>query len=322
MNVIYRIHLLLSRFYKQFGLKDDSIIAKFTYLLFYFLINWIYSIELRIIILGKNLGISNPNFPSITISMTTFPSRIKYILPTLISLISQKNINVKVVLYLSKEEFSNDLKDVPKKIKMLERYGLSLKFVDLNLLPHNKYFHAGLIEPSDEIYTADDDIIYPSYLFRELYNEFNINQQYLIISRGHKVKYDRSGFVPYSEWDHDVVEVRTPSFELFPTSVGGQVIPLKLYGDKLFDNNRFMKLTPKSDDLWLYAMSIIYKIPIKTCDRKYSVLFNVIGSQKNSLANYNILDNGNDLQLSRLNKEYQLVEKLYLINKSSMTKSI
>lgn len=315
MDLIYRTHVLI---FKLLKLDAHSTLSRISNYVFSKIINIVYSIQYRFIIGFGLLDNSNPSYPNIRISVTTFPARINRIVPVLVSLLSQKKLNVKIDLYLALEEFNNGKTDIPPSILRFEDLGLNIVFVKKNFMPHNKYYYACLNTETGVVFTADDDVIYPSDLYIRIYNEYLKYSGCLIVSRAHKIKHNDGGFLKYSTWDYDY-SGNESSFYFHPTGVGGLAIPVNSYGKELLNHEVFMKLSPKADDLWLHAMSILYKVKVKICEKNYVVLFNVKGSQTRSLANYNVAEDGNDVQLDNLNRHYNLISKLRALDEERLT---
>jgi len=83
------------------------------------------------------------------------------------------------------------------------------------------------------------------------------------------MKYDDSGdLMPYKEWDLESPNYQGPSLDLFPTGVGGVLYAPGQLSTEVLNQEVFLSLCPKADDVWLKAMSLLKGILCKKISKK------------------------------------------------------
>lgn len=261
----------------------------------------------------SDLGITNKKRnPCLIVSLTSYPERMYDIHYCLYSLLTQTVKPDEIILWLSKEEFPNLEKDVPKKVIQLKNYGLTIKWVDENLKSYKKLVYALEEYPEDIIVTADDDSFYPKDWLEKLYNEYDgLN---ILAHRVHKIKYKNGIIDSYNKWKYCVINNEL-SFLNFFTGVGGVLYPPNsLYKDVL-NRDLFKKLAPDSDDIWFWAMAVLNNKKIKVVKNPYNIIMNLnparafgLLADEKTLWSKNQYDN--DKQLQNVLKHYPKLEKI------------
>lgn len=222
------------------------------------------------------------NNHQITISLTSFPARIKSVWKTIDSLFYQTYLPSTIELYLSLDEFPNKLEDLPSSLKRYIPLGLKIFFVDGNIKPHKKYFYVFMKckeESKNKIFvTVDDDVYYLPDMLLNLY-ELHIKHPKAICSN--VIHHIRQG-KPYASWDNEYTP-NIPSNDYIAIGCGGI-----LYDTSLFKNNYFLDIPlfesvcPIADDIWLKGAEIVNNIPVVT--GPFNIPFiNLIGTQKQAL---------------------------------------
>lgn len=229
------------------------------------------------------------------VSLTSFPARISNIWITIATLLNQDYDNMKVILWLSGEEFSSK-ENLPEKLLALQQKGLDIQIVPDNLKPHKKYFYAMRKYPNNTLITVDDDILYRSDLISSLVKAHEKFPGCVICNRGVIISSSN-----YSTWKKGV-ECNVPNSSLLPTGIAGVLYPRFCY-DKtnIFDVNAIKETCLSGDDLWLSFMT--RSVGTKVVLNKYKTgLITLLSSQKSALCVKNIGQNRNDLQIANLDK--------------------
>ena len=78
----------------------------------------------------------------ITVSLTSFPTRISYVHIAVQSLLRQSYRNLRVVLWLSLKQFPD--KTVPDNLSHLTKYGLEIRFVEDDIRSHKSFLYKAL----------------------------------------------------------------------------------------------------------------------------------------------------------------------------------
>lgn len=235
----------------------------------------------------------------VIVSLTSIPSRLPIIHLTIRSLLLQKALPEKIILWLN-----FDLKDqLPKSLAELQGTGFEIRYVELNS-SHRKLIHALEVFPTKTIVTCDDDLMYDSTWLLRLYQDHQRYPNAIIAHECRSIAYDAEGnTLPYTSWktarDKDFTEKW-----LMPIGYGGVLYPpSSLYRD-VGNKDLFLKLTPYADDLWFKAMSYLNGTQTRRSSAPGNKPIPIIGSQKISLKRDNVKNNGNYLQWIALCKHY------------------
>ena len=207
--------------------------------------------------------------PNIVVSLTSFPKRINYVWAAIDSMFYQKIQPSKIYLYLSKEEFPNELEGLPRRLLNYQKLGLEISFRDYNLMPHTKYFYA-LQEHTDKcVVTIDDDIYYPDNTISNLWELHSKHPDTVCANRVSVISMDDNGdFKRYSHWHEKSDEMKEESFCYLALGVAGVLYPPLNYGAKgMFIIDNIKKLSFRADDLWLKMHETM--CGIKVSSRKY-----------------------------------------------------
>ena len=244
------------------------------------------------------------------VSLTSFPKRLDMISKTLETLFAQTVRCDRIVLWLAEEEFEDKEKQIPSQLKEYVREGkLSIEWSDINLRPHNKYYHSMHKYPDSIIVTVDDDLYYPDDLVEQLYLSYLEYPEYVSASRVHLMLFDKKEkLIPYVRWIKEVDYcIHKPAMQLFATGTGGVLYPPHVFDEKLIDYHVFHDFCPTADDYWLKVMELLCDVPVVLA-RKHSVFPMTEGSQEVSLLSVNVMRSGNDKQIDGV---YKWIEETY-----------
>ena len=244
------------------------------------------------------------------ISLTSFPKRLSTISKTLETLFAQTVRCDRIVLWLTEEEFENKESQIPAELKAYVKAGkLSIEWSDLNLRPHNKYYHSMHKYPDSIIVTVDDDLYYPEDLIEKLYLSYLEYPKYVSASRVHLMMFDKEEkLIPYVRWIKEVDYcIHKPAMQLFATGTGGVLYPPHILDESLIDYHVFNDFCPTADDYWLKVIELLSDVPVVLA-RKHSVFGMTEGSQEVSLLSINVMRNGNDKQIKGV---YKWIDETY-----------
>jgi hypothetical protein len=261
---------------------------------------------------SKNLqplpGPSRARAPRLIVSLTSFPQRIPEIFFNLYSLLDQTIKPDMLLLWLAVEQFPNKEKDLPKRVRDLDKYGVTIKWC-ADLQSYKKLIPALKEYPNDIIVTADDDIYYPQDWLELLYQSYLREPQFVHCHRAHRVTFDESGEIDsYNHWPNGI-STDEPSYLNFCTTGGGALYPPgSLYQD-VSRPDLFMKLCPTADDVWFWAMAVLNDRKIRVVDRNIAELIaldpELEYEMKDGVTLYGINKNANDDQIKRVVDFYQ-----------------
>jgi len=277
--------------------------------LYYNIINPLQSIPSQLYYTYKknyNLLNSSPRENQIIVSLTSFPPRFSTLHFTLKSILNQSMIPDAVILYLAKEEISNE-SELPKSILALKKFGLKIEILNENLKPHKKYFYSMSQFPDSIIITIDDDVIYDSHLIRDLYNSYIKFPKAVSGTRVHKILCDdNTVLLPYNKWLCEYNKELNPSFKLITTGVGGVLFPPNILPQETFNIEKIKDLCLNADDIWLKFMELKNDIPVVYAKSKRKHPLIIKKAQKKSLQKGNYHENQNDKYINILQKYYNI----------------
>ncbi len=239
------------------------------------------------------------------VSLTTYPKRFNVVYLTIESLMNQTIRPDKIILWLAKDELSCG--DIPHKIFKLKSRGLDIRVVDENLKSYKKLVYTIEEFKGCNIITCDDDIIYPTFFIEGLYEKFKEFPDSIVAYRCALIqKIDKSTLKPYLNWSSP--KSSEPSYNLFPTGVGGILYPSHSLHSKVLDKELFLKLSPLGDDIWFKAMALLNNTKTVMVNEK-SIEFPLIkGSQDDALWHTNVTENKNDEQLKNVFDYFKLYD--------------
>jgi hypothetical protein len=241
---------------------------------------------------------SAPRLPVI-VSLTSIPSRLDIVHLTVRSLLVQSHSAEKIILWLN-DSLCNHL---PRSLSKLEGNRFEIRYVNLTC-PHRKLIHSLKLYPEKTIVTCDDDLMYDSSWLWRLYQSHAEHPKDIIAHECRLIRFASSGQpAPYSEWE---TESRT-NFSapwLMSVGYGGVLYPPHCLHADVQNQDLFLQLTPRADDLWFKAMSHLAGTKTRRSANPGKKPIPIIASQKESLKKTNVRQNGNYQQWLALCKYY------------------
>lgn len=243
----------------------------------------------------------------IIISLTSYGRRVSETLHfTLLSLLLQSQKPDKIVVWLGKNEFNGE--NLPKMLKKLMNFGVEVKFCKdigpfTKLIPSLREFSEAVI------ITSDDDLYYKKDWLKKLLDSHAENPDKICIHRAHEVTFTdgTDGKInPYVQWKHGIKQTQNPE-RLFITGVGGVLYPPHCLGEVAKDENLFMKLTPRNDDIWYWAVANYMKTKMTIVKNGYTKLNYIdITDELSGLTVENVVNNRNDEQVKAVVEYFKL----------------
>ncbi|WP_375325019.1 zinc-binding alcohol dehydrogenase [Flagellimonas sp. GZD32] len=245
---------------------------------------------------GKPLHqlISNKEKAPVVVSLASIPSRLNIVHLTIRSILNQTILPEHLILWLHQ-----DLKNqVPKKLSVLEGDIFQIRYTDY-FSSHRKLVEPLKLFPEKTIITCDDDMMYRDSWLSNILSEHQNNPNTVIANQVRCISYDDSGaLLPYKEWKSKTEKCENPKLTL-PIGAGGTLYPSNCLHEQVLDKELFLKLTPKADDLWFKAMSLIKGTPSQMASIPTKEPIPIWGSQKVSLKKGNIgMDKNRDQWLA------------------------
>lgn len=201
---------------------------------------------------SSSIGISKKNHPVI-ISLTTYSKRIHSVYLTIETLLNQTYKPYKIILWLAENEFNDDT--IPEILKKQTNRGLEIKYCK-DIKSYKKLIPTLKLFPENIIITTDDDVLYPHDFVELLYKSYLQNKSQVHFIRGSKITLKNNKVIKYSKWIRDF-EINDESLLNFPTGIGGILYPPGCFHKEINNEELFMKLAPKGDDIWFKTMTLL-----------------------------------------------------------------
>ena len=241
----------------------------------------------------------------VLVSMTTHPARIRTTFLSIESILAGTLRPKALHLWLAADEWPSSV-DLPKSLERLQSRGLEVHIVDPNLRPGNKLIHALRYFPDDTIVVADDDVHYPRTWLQQLVEAHRRRPEVIC---GHNtvrltLRPD-GGFIPYHEMPQRSDTSQGPSHSLLPLGVGGVLYPPGSLAPEVHDTDKYLRISPVTDDLWFKAMAYLAGTPTYRVSR-HQVHFRSVSRKPDPLWRGNRRRGINDQVLGRLDADYGL----------------
>lgn len=241
----------------------------------------------------------------VVVSLTTYPPRIDTVWQSLRSIFSQSYLPDKIVLYLAKSDFPDREADLPRSLLDMLWYDFEIRWVDVDLKPHKKWYWAFSDFKDDLVVTIDDDLIYRRTMLEELVAAHEAHPGAVIASRTHLIMFDADGAMcPYNEWILEAGHahprlVDVESQRLFATTGAGTLFDPPLFPEWAFNRDLIERFCLSADDVWLKLAEVAAGIPVVAATSEQLLTY-VPGTQEVALCHQNLGDGGNDVCLGAL----------------------
>lgn len=252
--------------------------------------------------LEHGINIEQRRKTKIILSLTTYNKRYKTIGLTLKSLLLQTVKPDKIIVWLDDDIPENR---ITEEMKGFEKYGIEYRHTNLNIKPHNKYYHAMCEFPNDIIITVDDDIIYPKSMIEELINTYEEYPNSVCARRVHLMTFDSDdNLKKYNDWKYEYRKSTKPSHLLCATGVSGVLYPPHALPKEAFNVDNIKELSLNADDIWLKVMEIKNDVKVVWAKNHLVLPPLVKNSQTFTLNSTNVLQNENDIYIQKLQEKY------------------
>lgn len=248
----------------------------------------------------------------VVISLTTYSKRINQIHIVVESLFRQTQQANRIILWLAKDEFSEDT--IPLILKKQIDRGLEIRYCE-DIKSYKKLLPTLSLTPDSIIITVDDDYIYPLDFVEILFKTYLKYPQCVCYYTGGRITFDSKGKLkPYFRWKNGEKVEYIPSILNFSTGAGGVLYPPHIFDKEIFNIEYVRKYIPKADDIWFKAMSLLnmikyVRVPMR---EKFSDKFVLLEEcQDIALYHDNVERGENDIQLSNVFEEYKLYDVFF-----------
>jgi hypothetical protein len=183
-------------------------------------------------------------------------------------------------------------------LSKLQQRGLEIYLCE-NFGPHTKYwpYVSGLDDTvENDLVTADDDVVYPSWWLERLVTAARANRSVISAHRAHRISLRGDALAPYLEWLP--VTSTEPSHLNFATGVSGVLYPPRFQALLRKEGEAFKQRSASADDVWINAVAAKHGWRVRQVDQRSRLFPNLWGSQSTNLFRQNVLNLGNDAQLA------------------------
>lgn len=238
--------------------------------------------------------------PRVIVSVASYPPRMDYIVESIGTLFAQTRMPDSIQLWLYSGHFPKGLDSLPADLVALREQGLDIRFCDIDLGPHNKYFWTLREHPDDIIITFDDDILYRPDVMETLLQSHERNPGAVCALRAHRMRFDDSGaLIPYLQWQFEYMEeLDRPRMDLIATGVSGVLYPPRSLESDLMTIGNIKDHCLLADDIWLKLIEVTKNIPVAVCSDFVPTHVAVEGSQTCGLWHAANEGGGNDAVLA------------------------
>lgn len=230
----------------------------------------------------------------VVVTMTTHGDRIERVHVALESIARGAVRPARLVLWLDDPELAAAL---PGTLRRLRRRGLEIRLVD-GYRVHTKYYPHLLSGRAGErdLVTSDDDIVYPrTWLQGLLEARARYPRETVLCYRAHRVAIVDGAVAPYTSW-RPVADTRA-GFDVFGTSVSGQLFPSELMEAVAAHGDAFREVAPDADDIWLHVRAVDAGYRVAQIESRAQLFPFVPRTQQTGLYLVNYWDGGNDRQV-------------------------
>ena len=256
--------------------------------------------------------VSSQNSPrEIVVSLTSYGERLNTVHLAIKSVFMQSVRPNRIVLYLGKD---CDNVELSSQLTELEKYGLEIRRGCEDLKPHKKYFYALQEFPQSLVITIDDDCVYKEDFIETLIKGHKVFPDAVIARRVHRVEFDGNGqMLPYVEWTMEWKSSEiTAATSLVATGCGGILYPAYLFSREDFDLDMIRGIALSVDDLYLKIIELRKGIQTVYVPNDLNMPYMISGTQKKALCKRNVLENGNDADLSKLLERYGITASMFI----------
>lgn len=201
---------------------------------------------------NKEMGVDkNPIADhEVIVSLTTYGKRLYEVYLTIESIMAGTVKPNKIILWLQ-----NDMKEqkLPETINQLIKRGLEVRYTE-DIKSYKKLVPALKAFPDSIIITVDDDVLYELDLVENLLRHYKNNPNHVYGNRVKKIEVKRNRVLSYKKWKA-VMNGEKTSPLLMCIGVGGVLYPPHCFKNEVLNDNVFMDVCPRADDIWFWAMA-------------------------------------------------------------------
>lgn len=281
---------------KQVIIKLDKKYLNSFLVTFYLKLKYLLQIEIIYFKLKykKQKLLKNHNLNhELVVSITSYYKRFNTLPLVINSLLNQTVKPDEIQIWIEEKDFNL----IPKRLSKFN--SINFKKCENNLYSYKKILPTLKENQNRYIVTFDDDIIYQRNVLESLVKQALKNPKDVVANRIHKIKLKDNLPDKYNNWflnDNSNSELN------FFTGVGGVLYPPNCFYKDIMKIEKFKKICPNNDDIWLNWMVKLNNF--KITHSGFNGNFIMIKSIKSGLFKKNVKQNYNDTQIKAIISEY------------------
>ena len=241
----------------------------------------------------------------LVVSLTTFGQRVFDVHLVVESIMQQTVLPNRIILWLDETEFNES--SLPLSLKKMQQRGLEIRYCP-NLRSYKKIIPTLKLVPEATVITIDDDVLYPEDFVERLVSAYKADKKCIYFCRGRYILRNKKGYAPYKQWK--MVDKTEKRMDILPTGIGGVLYPRGCFFKDVLDENLFMRLCPKADDVWLRVMTLKQGYPCCLVEYSGQFRYSFVNldrtQQRSALSNNNLYSNANDVQIEKSFSHYEV----------------
>jgi len=233
-------------------------------------------------------------------NLTTIEPRLWFVSVAVKSMLLQEEAPERVILWLD-ERLQGQ---IPAKLtRLTQQAPFEIRFRK-DVGPHTKLVHALTEFPSHLLFTGDDDMMYDPSALARLYRDHQAYPNDIICHYCRRIRTDEAGnLLPYRYWNYE--QAGEHHRDTLILGFSGVLYPPGSLPTQATNETLFRQLSPKADDLWFKAMSLVHGTTVRRAtnpDKPKRIPF----SQRVSLRKANIGQDNNRQQWQALAEHFEL----------------
>ncbi len=248
---------------------------------------------------------------NLIVSLTTYAKRANTVHKTIISLLNQTAEIDKIVLWLDKDEFTDNT--IPAMLADLRSERFEIDYCE-NIRSFKKLVPAIKKYPNATIVTVDDDFEYPPTLIESLLTYHSLYPNCVIGARGRVIRVEDKEIKPYPDWQFIQLEHELKSkLAIIPIGYAGILYPPGALHKDVIKDSLFQSLCPTADDLWFKAMAMLNGTPTVIIPISRTASMHPIdGTQEDALYLSHNAGDANTKQMKAIVSHYAKLQKLFV----------
>lgn len=238
----------------------------------------------------------------VIISLTSYPARINSTHKTIRTLLHQKYLPDRVILWLAEEQFSDKV-GIPNEILELQKYGLEIRWYH-DIRSYKKLIPALLTFPNALIVTVDDDWYYRRDMLQILVDEHKKHPKDIICHDVTHPELDQENKLRSSQTKKDYRGVSSYFNKILSGS--GTLFSAQMLDPEVIKENVFMAEAPTNDDIWFWAMAVKRGTKIRLAEHALgnALMTDADNQLATSLGLQNLADNSYEKVTNRMLQLY------------------